>query len=103
MIEAHDDRFERSQRDEHEYWRTTVTKKIKVRLAEVAREAGVSVATVDRVIHGRPGVKRHTSDHILTVIGRLENRGGDETGDRQARRPARHERDFLLKPPHRTP
>jgi LacI family transcriptional regulator len=52
-----------------------MTKKIKVRLAAVAREAGVSVATVDRVIHGRPGVKPHTADHILGVIERMENSG----------------------------
>jgi LacI family transcriptional regulator len=50
-----------------------VIKKIKVRLAAVAREAGVSVATVDRVIHGRSGVKPHTADHILGVIERMEN------------------------------
>jgi LacI family transcriptional regulator len=50
-----------------------VVKKIKVRLAAVAREAGVSVATVDRVIHGRSGVKPHTADHILGVIERMEN------------------------------
>jgi len=50
-----------------------VIKKIKVRLAAVAREAGVSVATVDRVIHGRPGVKPHTAEHILAVIERMEN------------------------------
>ncbi|MCP3689248.1 MAG: LacI family transcriptional regulator [Gammaproteobacteria bacterium] len=48
-------------------------KKIKLRLAAVAREAGVSVATVDRVIHGRPGVKPHTAEHILSVIERMEN------------------------------
>jgi LacI family transcriptional regulator len=48
-------------------------KKVKVRLAAVAREAGVSVATVDRVIHCRPGVKPHTAEHILGVIGRMES------------------------------
>jgi len=52
-----------------------VIKKIKVRLAAIAREAGVSVATVDRVIHSRPGVKPHTEEHILAVIERMENSG----------------------------
>lgn len=50
-------------------------KKLKIRLADVASESGVSVTTVDRVIHGRPGVKRHTASHILSVIDRLESGG----------------------------
>jgi LacI family transcriptional regulator len=62
-----------------------VIKKIKVRLAAVAREAGVSVATVDRVIHGRPGVKAHTADHILAVIERMENGAPDFTPAAEAR------------------
>ena len=48
-------------------------KKIKVRIADVAQQAGVSAATVDRVIHSRPGVKPHTADHIMAVIERMEN------------------------------
>ncbi|MHC4221448.1 MAG: LacI family DNA-binding transcriptional regulator [Planctomycetota bacterium] len=48
-------------------------KKIKVRIADVAQQAGVSAATVDRVIHGRPGVKTHTADHIMAVIERMES------------------------------
>jgi LacI family transcriptional regulator len=50
-----------------------VAKKIKAKLSDVAKEAGVSVATVDRVIHGRPGVKTHTAEHIMAVIKRMEN------------------------------
>jgi LacI family transcriptional regulator len=50
-----------------------VIKKIKVRIADVAQQAGVSAATVDRVIHSRPGVKPHTADHIMAVIERMEN------------------------------
>ncbi len=42
------------------------------RISDIAREAGVSVATVDRVLHGRPGVKKHTIDLINTVITQLE-------------------------------
>jgi LacI family transcriptional regulator len=55
-----------------------VIKKIKVRLADVAQQAGVSLATVDRVIHSRPGVKPHTADHIQAVIERMET-GGSNT------------------------
>ena len=44
----------------------------RVRVSDIAREAGVSTATVDRVIHSRPGVKRHTVDLIEDVVRRLE-------------------------------
>jgi LacI family transcriptional regulator len=50
-----------------------LNKKTKVRLADVAQAAGVSVATVDRVIHGRPGVKPHTAEHIMAVIDNMES------------------------------
>jgi LacI family transcriptional regulator len=56
-----------------------VIKKIKVRIADVAQQAGVSAATVDRVIHSRPGVKPHTADHIMAVIERMENGGSNIT------------------------
>jgi LacI family transcriptional regulator len=62
-----------------------VIKKIKVRLADVAQQAGVSLATVDRVIHGRPGVKPHTADHILAVIGRMESGGLNASSINEAR------------------
>ncbi len=42
------------------------------RISDIAREAGVSVATVDRVIHGRPGVKKHTTALIKSIISQLE-------------------------------
>jgi LacI family transcriptional regulator len=51
--------------------------KKRIRLADVARQAGVSVATVDRVIHGRPGVKKHTAEHIWGVIRQLESAAPD--------------------------
>jgi len=62
-----------------------VIKKIKVRIADVAQQAGVSVATVDRVIHSRPGVKPHTADHIMAVIERLENGSSNITPITEAR------------------
>jgi len=63
-----------------------VIKKVRARLADVAREAGVSVTTVDRVIHGRPGVKQHTADHIMAVIDRLEQGGSPLTPIAEERR-----------------
>jgi len=51
--------------------------KNKLRLADVAKRAGVSTATVDRVIHNRPGVKPHTVNHIQAVIAKMKN--GDDS------------------------
>jgi LacI family transcriptional regulator len=47
--------------------------KRKIRIADIAREAGVGVATVDRVLNKRPGVKAHTAERIHDAIVRLEN------------------------------
>ena len=41
------------------------------RLADVAREAGVSRATVDRVLNGRAGVHARTAQHVHAVVERL--------------------------------
>lgn len=40
-------------------------------LKDVAREAGVSTATVDRVLHGRPGVRDATVRKVKDTIDRL--------------------------------
>lgn len=37
----------------------------------IARAAGVSKATVDRVLNQRPGVQHHTRVHVLAVMARL--------------------------------
>jgi LacI family transcriptional regulator len=58
------------------------------RLADVAREAGVSPATVDRVLHGRAGVQPRTVEHVRAVVRRLEYRP-DPAATRLAR--ARHD------------
>jgi len=47
--------------------------KRKIRIADIAQEAGVGVATVDRVVNDRPGVKPHTVQRIQEAIQRLEN------------------------------
>lgn len=38
---------------------------------DLAREAGVSLATVDRVLNGRPGVRQRTIDAVNDAISRL--------------------------------
>jgi LacI family transcriptional regulator len=40
-------------------------------LHDVARAAGVSLATVDRVLHGRAGVRARTVEHVRAVVERL--------------------------------
>jgi LacI family transcriptional regulator len=44
---------------------------VTVALKDVAREAGVSTATVDRVLHGRPGVREATVRRVKETIERL--------------------------------
>jgi LacI family transcriptional regulator len=41
---------------------------------DVAREAGVSLATVDRVLNGRPGVRRATAERVAAAIEALDFR-----------------------------
>lgn len=45
-----------------------------VRLQDVAREAGVSLATVDRVLNGRAGVRDRTVQKVQAVVQRLAYR-----------------------------
>ncbi|MDM9561632.1 LacI family DNA-binding transcriptional regulator [Bordetella petrii] len=40
-------------------------------IQSIAREAGVSTATVDRVLNGRPGVRGKTQDRVMAVATRL--------------------------------
>lgn len=40
-------------------------------LKAISQRAGVSKATVDRVIHNRPGVQSHTRQHVLSVMAEL--------------------------------
>ena len=41
---------------------------------DVAREAGVSLATVDRVLNGRPGVRSETASKVAEAIRTLDFR-----------------------------
>lgn len=47
--------------------------KPKIRMTDIARQAGVSTATVDRVLNERPGVKVHTAERIHEAIRQLES------------------------------
>ena len=45
-------------------------------LKQLAREAGVSVATLDRVLHGRPGVRAETASRVRAAIERHDGHSG---------------------------
>ncbi len=44
-------------------------------MREIAREAGVSVATLDRVLHGRSGVREETARRVREAIARRSGPG----------------------------
>jgi LacI family transcriptional regulator len=43
----------------------------KITIQDVAEKAGVSVATIDRVLNKRPGVRAHTVEKVETAIREL--------------------------------
>lgn len=52
--------------------------KSRPKLDEIARIAGVSKATVDRVLNNRSGVQEHTRLHVLKVMAELLGEAGDD-------------------------
>lgn len=44
----------------------------RTRIVDIAREAGVSTATVDRVLNRRPGVRETTVQRVLKIAGNLD-------------------------------
>jgi LacI family xylobiose transport system transcriptional regulator len=57
----------------------------RVRLVDVARDAGVSVATVSKVLNGRPDVSVQTRAHVerlLQANGYLRRGGGEPSAER---------------------
>jgi LacI family transcriptional regulator len=67
----------------------------KVTIGDLAREAGVSTATVDRVINGRHGVRDRTKGRVLAVARRLGYIG--DIAEPALSRPGRAETfDFVL-------
>ncbi len=67
----------------------------RVSLHDVALAAGVSLATVDRVLHGRSGVRARTVAHVQAVVQRLGYRP-DPAAARLARK--RHTRVVFVLP-----
>jgi transcriptional regulator with XRE-family HTH domain len=56
---------------------------VKARLADIAAQAGVSEATVSRVLNGKPGVSVTTRDAVLTALDLL---GGERPARLKQRR-----------------
>ncbi len=50
--------------------------KKKLTINEIANQAGVSIATVSRVLNGKDSVKSETKEHVLQVIAQLERSHG---------------------------
>ena len=44
---------------------------VRASLQDVARVAGVSLATVDRVLHGRAGVRERTVERVNAAVRQL--------------------------------
>ncbi|MCI0755408.1 LacI family DNA-binding transcriptional regulator [Teichococcus vastitatis] len=61
----------------------------RIRVPDVAREAGVSTATVDRVLHGRPGVRPVTVERVVRAAAALGYILDTSPYAAQARRPMR--------------
>ncbi|HSV18357.1 MAG TPA: LacI family DNA-binding transcriptional regulator [Casimicrobiaceae bacterium] len=61
----------------------------RARVPDVAREAGVSTATVDRVLNGRPGVRHATVQKVLKAAARLEYLPEEDFAARTAPPPLR--------------
>lgn len=64
------------------------------RIADIARAAGVSTATVDRVLHGRLAVRPATAQRVLKAAGELRYLPDEDLW--RALRPAPMELAFLL-------
>lgn len=58
-------------------------------LKDIAREAGVSLATVDRVLHDRPGVRTETQDRVKAAIARYQFRPDAAASELARGRPLR--------------
>ena len=67
----------------------------RITMEEISRAAGVSMATVDRAINNRPGVKARTRDRVITAAQRLGYLL-DDSGRGEANRSEAAAIDFIL-------
>lgn len=69
---------------------------MKVRVSDIATAAGVSTATVDRVLNNRPGVHARTSERVRQAFERLQEMQAMELENNVGTRTARKRVDFLI-------
>ena len=69
---------------------------MKVRVADIANAAGVSTATVDRVLNDRPGVHARTKERVRQAFERLREMRTQELEHNVGFRAARKRVDFLI-------
>ena len=74
-------------------------RKGRVTIAEVAKVAGVSLSTVDRVLNGRAPVRIDTAKHIQAVAESLNFQGAGIIRERVQGKRIRHRLGFLLEQP----
>ena len=67
-----------------------------VRVTDIARVAGVSTATVDRVLNKRQGVSDRTSERVRQALERLQELEAAELEGRIGPRPQSKSFDFLI-------
>jgi len=48
-------------------------------IKEIAFQAGLSLATVDRALHNRPGVRKSTQQRVQAAVRELEHQNAHET------------------------
>lgn len=70
-------------------------------IADLARAAGVSVATVNRVLAGAPNVRLATRERVSDAAARIGFYGTNALRSRVAAARPRHRFGFLLQQPHR--
>ena len=71
----------------------------RVTIAQVAKVAGVSLSTVDRVLNGRAPVRIDTAKHIQAVAESLNFQGAGIIRERVQGKRIRHRLGFLLEQP----
>lgn len=69
---------------------------MKVRVADIAKVAGVSTATVDRVLNNRPGVHPRTSERVRQALNHLSELNPEDLQSQVGPRTQRKVIDFVI-------